>query len=54
MWGATSSRDELTGDFGGSLGSISIGDCGLFCGLAEKIVTRTLGLLQQYRLKADM
>jgi hypothetical protein len=47
MWGVTSSRDELTGDFGDGREAISIGDFGLFYRLAGKIVSRILGLLQQ-------
>jgi len=38
MWGATSSRDELTGDLGDGYEAISIGVCDLFCRLAGKVV----------------
>jgi hypothetical protein len=53
MWGVTSFGDELTGDFCDGFEAISIGDFGLFYRLAGKIVSRILGLLQQYRPKAD-
>ena len=36
MWGATSSLDEITGDFGDRLEAISIGDYALFRFLTEK------------------
>ena len=49
MWGVTSFGDELTGDFCDGFEAISIGDFGLFYCLAGKIVSRILGLLQQYR-----
>jgi hypothetical protein len=49
MWGVTSFGDELTGDFCDGFEAISIGDFGLFYRLAGKIVSRILGLLQQYR-----
>jgi hypothetical protein len=52
MWGVTSFGDELTGDFCDGFEAISIGDFGLFYRLAGKIVSRILGLLQQYRPKA--
>ena len=51
--GVTSFGDELTGDFCDGFEAISIGDFGLFYRLAEKIVPRILGLLQQYRPLAD-
>jgi hypothetical protein len=53
MWGVTSFGDELTGDFCDGFEAISIGDFGLFYRLAGKIVSRILGLLQQYRLSAQ-
>jgi hypothetical protein len=49
MWGITSFGDELTGDFRDGFEAISSGDFGLFYRLAGKIVSRILGLLQQYR-----
>ena len=49
MWRITSFGDELTGDFCDGFEAISIGDFGLFYRLAGKIVSRILGLLQQYR-----
>ena len=52
MWAVTSFGDELTGDFCDGFEAISIGDFGLFYRLAGKIVSRILGLLQQYRPKA--
>jgi hypothetical protein len=45
--------DELTGDFCDGFEAISIGDLGLFYRLAGKMVSRILGLLQQYRPEAD-
>jgi hypothetical protein len=54
MWGVTSFGDELTGDFCDGFEAISIGDFGLFYRLAGKIVSRILGLLQQYRPIADI
>jgi hypothetical protein len=53
MWGVTSFGDELTGDFCVGFEAISIGDFGLFYRLAGKIVSRILGLLQQYRPLSD-
>jgi hypothetical protein len=47
MWGVTSSRDELTGDFGDGREAISIGVCDLSCRLVGKVVACILGLLQQ-------
>jgi hypothetical protein len=35
MWGTTSFRDELTGDFGGAFEAASIDGFRLFCNLAE-------------------
>jgi hypothetical protein len=52
--GVTSFGDELTGDFCDGFEAISIGDFGLFYRLAGKIVSRILGLLQQYRPKGDI
>jgi hypothetical protein len=49
MWGGTSSRDELTGDFGDGREAMSIGVCDLFCRLVGKVVACILGLLQQNR-----
>jgi hypothetical protein len=49
MWGVTLFGDELAGDFCDGFEAISIGDFGLFYRLAGKIVSRILGLLQQYR-----
>src|SRR5712672_1813713 len=46
MWGATSSCDELTGDFGGAFEATSIDDCRSFCRLAEDLSHGILGLLQ--------
>ena len=43
MWGVTSSRDELTGDFGDGREAISIGVCDLFCRLVGKVVACILG-----------
>jgi hypothetical protein len=54
MWGVTSFGDELTGDFCDGFEAISIGDFGLFYRFAGKIVSRILGLLQQYRPEADV
>jgi hypothetical protein len=54
MWGVTSSRDELTGDFGDGREAISIGVCDLSCRLVGKVVACILGLLQQNRPSADM
>jgi len=52
--GVTSFGDELTGDFCDGFEAISIGDFGLFYRLAGKIVSRILGLLQQYRPFASL
>jgi hypothetical protein len=49
MWGVTSSRDELTGDFGDGREAISIGVCDLSRRLVGKAVACILGLLQQNR-----
>jgi hypothetical protein len=49
MWGVTSSRDELTGDFGEGREAISIGVCDLSRRLVGKVVACILGLLQQNR-----
>jgi hypothetical protein len=54
MWGVTSSRDELTGDFGDGREAISIGVCDLFCRLVGKVVACILGLLQQNRPIGDI
>jgi hypothetical protein len=54
MWGGTSSRDKLTGDFGDGREAISIGVCDLFCRLVGKVVACILGLLQQNRPIADI
>jgi hypothetical protein len=35
MWGTTSFRDELTGDFSGAFEAASIDGFRLFCNLAE-------------------
>ena len=53
MWGATSSCDELTGDFGGAFEATSIDDCRSFCRLAEDLSHGILGLLQHYPPEAD-
>jgi hypothetical protein len=54
MWRITSFGDELTGDFCDGFEAISIGDFGLFYRLAGKIVSRILGLFQQYRPTASV
>ena len=54
MWGVTSSRDELTGDFGDGREAISIGVCDLSRRLVGKAVACILGLLQQNRPLADV
>jgi hypothetical protein len=44
----SSHSDELTGDFGNKPEALLIGDHGLSCLLAEKLLLRDLRLLQQY------
>ncbi len=47
MWGTTSLCDKLTGDSGNGFEAALIGDCRLFCPLAENLPQPLLGLLQQ-------
>ena len=54
MKGTSSHSDELTGDFGNKPEAILIGDHGLSCLLAEKLLLRDLRLLQQYLPLADI
>jgi hypothetical protein len=54
MWGTASFGDELTDDFGSAFEVTSIDGCRLFCRLAEILSHGVLGLLQQYRRKADV
>jgi hypothetical protein len=54
MWGVTSSRDELTGDFGEGREAISIGVCDLSRRLVGKVVACILGLLQQNRPQPEV
>jgi hypothetical protein len=54
MWGTSSHGDELTGDFANKIDVISIDDRGLFRLSAGKLSPGNLGLLQQYRPRADI
>jgi hypothetical protein len=54
MWGTSSPEDKLAGDLGNVIEATSTGGrrSGFFT--AEKLAPGDLGLLQQYRHKADL
>src|ERR1700740_737422 len=54
MWGTTSPSAKLTDDSGSAFEAPLIGDCRLFRSLARNQPPCLLGLLQQYRHKADV
>jgi hypothetical protein len=51
---ALTHRDELTSDFGNKPEAILIGDHGLPCLLAEKLLLRDLRLLQHYQAESNI
>jgi hypothetical protein len=54
MWGATPPRAKLTGDSGNAFEAALMRDVRSFRALAENQTLCLLGLLQHYRLKADI